>query len=151
MTAKGSAIAADAAGKTVAVVSTYVTGQYLLKNSGVNRKFEPRRITEVTTDADAWVMLETGTVDAVYSDTSQADVYLRRLDDKPSQHFYANGEEQLVATLLAGYPFAGWHINQSDTYKWQMPDGGGLPNLFFECGKHTQPVLRACRHMRALH
>ena len=84
VTAKGSDITANAAGKTVAVVGAWATGEFFLRNSGASKRFNPSNVTVLPTREDVWKMLRAGAVDAVYMGSSEANKFLKSASNSDS-------------------------------------------------------------------
>ena len=103
VTANLSPIAANAEGRTVAVVDGWAATDFLRQNSGVSKQFNPSNIIAPRSSDDLWMMLEANDVDAVYADSSRANEYLRsRLNAKSLPYFFVDGVRHSAEKTLTG-------------------------------------------------
>ena len=149
VSAKSLQITADAEGKKVAVLDGWAATDFFRQNSGVAKRFHPSSIIGLQNSIDLWTKLETGAIDAVYTESSKVDEYLRRRSNPESlPYFFANGVRYSAAKMLDGYPFEGNITSAGD--EWHLPDGRHLPEIFMSCGDRCKGGLNfECADERA--
>ena len=93
---KGSSMAANAAGKKVAILESQAYTVYFRENMGELKQFNPSELVVQDLMYEVWTLLETGDVDAVYTGTGEATVFLAAGSNAESytkMHFGSTGSE----------------------------------------------------------